>query len=878
LGGTGSILLISELNMELKCDEDEVKVKDDNELDDEAQCAFCELKFESIETLKIHVLSEHRPKRKRKDPSAGKPTCQQCSKSFNDANKLKYHMMAHNGEKPHSCTECRMSFTEPSSLKRHMRTHTGEKAYQCKECDKSFSESRTLKNHMLSHEEGTPGSDRTHACDMCPSAFKTAKHLKTHSLTHSGERSYVCELCSKGFLLKQHLKTHFKKVHEKITVKCEQPLDSVMCIEPGCEKLYTEKKSMETHYRRAHLNEKFICAICAKEIACVYSLRDHMKVAHGTAPKCNKCRFCGKIFETYQILGAHMRRSHPNNSKRKNSKKVVLIDPEDPMKSSTCKDCGEMFSDNYKLGCHMRKVHRPPSTCKICYETFATFAQLIGHTKRIHRGEFKPLKSDIYHYKAPEDLAAETDISKKESDRCEDVASYIPKCNDREDTIDSKEVKLPSDIDVEDNYQDNPKCNEREDTIDSKEVKLPSDIDMEDNYNDYFSDDDNESKIKENNVDSSEASLGDMDIQNSDNHFSSDDDNDDNTKATTFVKKEEANLELHEVFFEPVLEQKIEVKLEYSSEEGSPSQNESESDSEDKTDQCNECGTVTTNLNNHMRRQHGLGKRRWLCDMCDYKTSKMDILVKHRRNKHDTTELSENPRYEWSKLDRPLVPKGKVGQCNECGAVCTDLPHHMQRQHRTVQFHFCDMCDFKTNRKDSLVSHKRTKHAKFSGQLTKSEMLMLEKSFVCDQCTFATTRADYLKEHMETHEGVRHHCDYCGQSYAQARNLKAHIINCHGDLEDLRCDQCDFTTKRKDTFEHHIKFKHEGVRHQCDVCLSSYSRSTDLKRHIKTVHTNPVEKVTVKHPCALCSSSFCRERDLRRHVRVVHADTKDEMF
>ena len=55
-------------------------------------------------------------------------------------------------------------------------------------------------------------------------------------------------------------------------------------------------------------------------------------------------------------------------------------------------------------------------------------------------------------------------------------------------------------------------------------------------------------------------------------------------------------------------------------------------------------------------------------------------------------------------------------------------------------------------------------------------------------------------------------------------------------IEALQCGQCDYTTTRIDSLQTHNLTKHEGIKHQCDKCSSSFTRERDLKRHILSIH------------------------------------------
>eukprot|EP00091_Calanus_sinicus_P003302 TRINITY_DN13468_c0_g1_i1.p1 TRINITY_DN13468_c0_g1~~TRINITY_DN13468_c0_g1_i1.p1 ORF type:complete len:155 (-),score=19.31 TRINITY_DN13468_c0_g1_i1:30-440(-) len=53
---------------------------------------------------------------------------------------------------------------------------------------------------------------------------------------------------------------------------------------------------------------------------------------------------------------------------------------------------------------------------------------------------------------------------------------------------------------------------------------------------------------------------------------------------------------------------------------------------------------------------------------------------------------------------------------------------------------------------------------------------------------------------------------------------------------------------------------------ECDQCYLKYKRSSDLKRHIQTLHTD------MSYPCSNCEKTFKRKDVLTRHFRSTHVE------
>ena len=86
----------------------------------------------------------------------------------------------------------------------------------------------------------------------------------------------------------------------------------------------------------------------------------------------------------------------------------------------------------------------------------------------------------------------------------------------------------------------------------------------------------------------------------------------------------------------------------------------------------------------------------------------------------------------------------------------------------------------------------------------------------------------------------------------------------------LKCDQCDWTTKlERGHLRRHIAIAHHGKRFACDQCPKSYTSSSNVQKHIDSVHKN------IKRRCAECpNKTFATFDGLRRHRMSVHQSGK----
>ncbi|XP_042299506.1 zinc finger protein 541-like [Sceloporus undulatus] len=80
-------------------------------------------------------------------------------------------------------------------------------------------------------------------CSLCGKVFSSTSSLSKHYVTHSQERKHVCKICSKAFKRQDHLSGHML-THQKT-----KPF---MCIEQGCNKSYSDHRSLRRHYEMHH--------------------------------------------------------------------------------------------------------------------------------------------------------------------------------------------------------------------------------------------------------------------------------------------------------------------------------------------------------------------------------------------------------------------------------------------------------------------------------------------------------------------------------------------------------------------------------------------------------------------------------------------------
>ena len=80
-------------------------------------------------------------------------------------------------------------------------------------------------------------------------------------------------------------------------------------------------------------------------------------------------------------------------------------------------------------------------------------------------------------------------------------------------------------------------------------------------------------------------------------------------------------------------------------------------------------------------------------------------------------------------------------------------------------------------------------------------------------------------------------CASCGKTFSRASNLKVHINSVHNGQKDHKCDSCGKAFSQAGHLKFHINSVHNGQKdHKCDSCGKTFSQAGNLKAHINSVH------------------------------------------
>ena len=170
-------------------------------------------------------------------------------------------------------------------------------------------------------------------------------------------------------------------------------------------------------------------------------------------------------------------------------------------------------------------------------------------------------------------------------------------------------------------------------------------------------------------------------------------------------------------------------------------------------------------------------KVHFYCEQCDQKFDDKKAILDHQEKVHDKffqCELCQQCFFDGGTLNSHKVTAHSKKTCNE-----------------EKQKYYCDLCDFVTIHKKSLVDHNLAIHLK-------------KKDFKCDKCDFTTS----VKGNLRKHEKARHQdradlpsikcelCDYIFKGTSEA-GLKKHMLIHQKNRPRIKCEHCskEFLTK-----------------------------------------------------------------------------------
>jgi len=283
-------------------------------------CELCNTKFHNLEA---HLNKVHRIK-----PATEYP-CHLCHKSFSTKEHLtKHEQYVHLGMKPKRsvCPYCNNQFY---NLDKHIKSkhsnsqvirETVKVLYPCNLCEKIFNKKQDLNTHKENiHFLEVPSNK-----EPCPHCHKEYNNLSQHiEIVHKNTKKFSCQNCQKAFYDNRELRRHHIKFLQNGDCAKKVPDGNCkfVCDYENCNYRSNKKSNMEMHKESVHMNVKYACPECGKNLSSKVNLNSHVKNVHskkmvgGVLEKSSfqlsfKCRLCDYTTNRALHLDRHILSVH----------------------------------------------------------------------------------------------------------------------------------------------------------------------------------------------------------------------------------------------------------------------------------------------------------------------------------------------------------------------------------------------------------------------------------------------------------------------------------------------------------------------------------------------------------------------------------------
>ncbi|KAM9412714.1 zinc finger protein 711-like isoform 1-T1 [Salvelinus alpinus] len=287
---------------------------------------------------------------------------------------------------------------------------------------------------------------------------------------------------------------------------------------------------------------------------------------------------------------------------------------------------------------------------------------------------------------------------------------------------------------------------------------------------------------------------------------------------------------------------------------------------------CHICGKKFRSqgfLKCHMKNHPDHHVKKYQCTDCDFTTNKKvnfhNHLESHKllvhRSDRDITSSPEYPEYNRTTPEYPEYNR-TTAEYPEYNRTYTE---YTRRYHEDSQLgsnklilrdkesklHHCKYCDYETAEQGLLNRHLLAVHSR-------------NFAHVCVECAKGFRHPSELKKHMRTHTGEKPYCcPHCDFRCADQSNLKTHIKSKHGADLPFKCGHCPQAYADEGELQRHTEMVQGHKTHQCPHCEHKSTNSSDLKRHIISVHTKDFP-----HQCDVCEKGFHRPSELKKHSEM----------
>ena len=218
---------------------------------------------------------------------------------------------------------------------------------------------------------------------------------------------------------------------------------------------------------------------------------------------------------------------------------------------------------------------------------------------------------------------------------------------------------------------------------------------------------------------------------------------------------------------------------------------------------CSICSKkfYTLRAKNSHEKGHQLTNFHYVCPSCGKCYKNHQDLMKHCRSKnHDYPDEEIYP-------ENKIVTETASELCDICNRWVGRLPHHKRVHHSDQSRKFaCEICDFETDRKDTLRTHQYLKHKMTNHKFSKLDETFKDGQphYECFECKKVFDNFVDIENHMLLRSCEEFKCKICAKVFKQKKNLNQHVKTVHENTEKFKCNKCGILYAHKRSLEKHI--------------------------------------------------------------------------
>ena len=766
--------------------------------------------------------------------------CEICSKTFPTKKRLTSHMNQVHSDKIFACSVCGHVCKTKDGVKKHMVQHTGKREFVCAYCGDDFADDGTRKKHEK-YMHPTKELQESLQCKECGKQFSYPRNLNLHMRTHSNPFKQT----GARTVYPNHVKLEALKLSKEVGSNEASRLLNIP---------YTNIRNW-VDANNAKENKKYYCVICDKNFSANNRLAEHNRLHHsegeesGAQPRGQRARFTDEFRAEVVAYAAEHTRSETClyfNLGESTVRNMInrILDPQE------CDQCGGKFASQAALRRHLKLSHKIDRgyTARRKGENFHDFLETHNidttslQTSRLAKSqqlleEFEPSKIITCDPNAP---PPPREIKPKKKR----IRVWKPKPKKKKD-------------DIEENIKDDVTSNDDGEM----ETNVSADTSAE-MINEVLKDVVKEAKVEEVKVEIDINTIKEEELDDSDDENDSKEADDDNYNLENMGDKDLDALM-------NILHTMKSVKSKSSDDDDEKPDIKAESVSKNVEEDDNDDFAEDFDVDNLHDDSEDDNE-----ETGEESSSKAEYKVKPETGEEAkekgclklkiTKVKSKNQKSSTSKGEKKKPSSGKKSK-------------RWQRLPEEQIDYNIDFTSFGINTEDDtfFIKSAFVKDFNFLSVVFSSRYSEKIKRFQCSTCDKAFKTLHDLYRHMNVHSDRRDFsCEFCGDMFKCEEYMKRHIEARHSDQVPLKkkffgtCQHCGKEFRNRQNFNRHeLRHRNGDVTFQCQYCEKSYTQNSSLTFHIKSVHTQDIEK----HGCHICGKQFTLKQRLMRHIQGVHS-------